>query len=150
MPDGSWSLSLGRQTLIDLPDGTVNFTVIVTDAAGNTSTTATTANVLTTTLPVATLDLPFGDGILNTTEIQAIQTLTGKTGITSAGQEVIVTVTNKTTLADTTFTAVADGLGGWSRELSLPIWRSLPKAITALASRSPTGSAIPTPAPRSM
>lgn len=116
--DGSWSLSLGRQTLIDLPDGTVNFTVIVTDAAGNTSTTATTANVLTTTLPVATLDLPFGDGILNTTEIQAIQTLTGKTGITSAGQEVIVTVTNKTTLADTTFTAVADGLGGWSRELS--------------------------------
>nr|UKE85797.1 Ig-like domain-containing protein [Pectobacterium sp. PL152] len=50
--------------------------------------------------------------------MQAIQTLTGKTGITSAGQEVIVTVTNKTTLADTTFTAVADGLGGWSRELS--------------------------------
>ncbi|MEQ9878298.1 Ig-like domain-containing protein [Pectobacterium aroidearum] len=116
--DGSWSLSLDRQTLIDLPDGTVNFTVIVTDAAGNTSTTATTANVLTTTLPVATLDLPFGDGILNATEIQAIQTLTGKTGITSAGQEVIVTVTNKATLVDTTFTAVADGLGGWSRELS--------------------------------
>ncbi|MDE8742315.1 Ig-like domain-containing protein [Pectobacterium polaris] len=117
--DGSWSLSLGRQTLIDLPDGTVNFTVIVTDTAGNTSTTAATANVLTTTLPVATLDLPFGDGILNATEIQAIQTLTGKTGITSAGQEVIVTVTNKTTLVDTTFTATADGLGGWSRELSL-------------------------------
>ncbi|WP_174870853.1 Ig-like domain-containing protein [Pectobacterium polaris] len=117
--DGSWSLSLGRQTLIDLPDGTVNFTVIVTDTAGNTSTTAATANVLTTTLPVATLDLPFGDGILNATEIQAIQTLTGKTGITSAGQEVIVTVTNKTTLVDTPFTAIADGLGGWSRELSL-------------------------------
>ncbi|UMO88519.1 Ig-like domain-containing protein [Pectobacterium sp. PL64] len=116
--DGSWSLSLDRQTLIDLPDGTVNFTVIVTDAAGNTSTTAATANVLTTTLPVATLDLPFGDGILNATEIQAIQTLTGKTGITSAGQEVIVTVTNKTTLVDTTFTATADGLGGWSRALS--------------------------------
>ncbi|MCA5917993.1 Ig-like domain-containing protein [Pectobacterium brasiliense] len=116
--DGSWSLSLDRQTLIDLPDGTVNFTVIVTDTAGNTSTTAATANVLTTTLPVATLDLPFGDGVLNTTEIQAIQTLTGKTGITSAGQEVIVTVTNKTTQAETTFTAVADGLGGWSRELS--------------------------------
>ncbi|MCY9850138.1 Ig-like domain-containing protein [Pectobacterium jejuense] len=116
--DGSWSLSLGRQALIDLPDGTVNFTVIVTDTAGNTSTTAATANVLTTTLPVATLDLPFGDGILNATEIQAIQTLTGKTGITSAGQEVIVTVTNKTTLVDTTFTATADGLGGWSRALS--------------------------------
>ncbi|MCL6375844.1 Ig-like domain-containing protein [Pectobacterium brasiliense] len=116
--DGSWSLSLDRQTLIDLPDGSVNFTVIVTDTAGNTSTTAATANVLTTTLPVATLDLPFGDGVLNTTEIQAIQTLTGKTGITSAGQEVIVTVTNKTTQVDTTFTAVADGLGGWSRELS--------------------------------
>ncbi|MCL6331572.1 Ig-like domain-containing protein [Pectobacterium carotovorum subsp. carotovorum] len=116
--DGSWSLSLDRQTLIDLPDGTVNFTVIVTDTAGNTSTTAATANVLTTTLPVATLDLPFGDGVLNTTEIQAIQTLTGKTGITSASQEVIVTVTNKTTQVDTTFTAVADGLGGWSRELS--------------------------------
>ncbi|MEI7229477.1 Ig-like domain-containing protein [Pectobacterium carotovorum] len=117
--DGSWSLSLGRQTLIDLPDGTVNFTVTVTDSAGNTSTAAATANVLTTTMPVATLDLPFGDGILNTTEIQAIQTLTGKTGITSAGQEVTITVTNKATLAVTTFTATADGLGGWSRELSL-------------------------------
>ncbi|WP_323109552.1 Ig-like domain-containing protein [Pectobacterium carotovorum] len=117
--NGSWSLSLDRQTLIDLPDGTVNFTVIVTDSAGNTSTTSATANVLTTTMPVATLDLPFGDGILNATEIQAIQTLTGKTGITSTGQEVIVTVTNKTTLVDTTFTATADGLGGWSRELSL-------------------------------
>ncbi|WP_426596057.1 Ig-like domain-containing protein [Pectobacterium brasiliense] len=117
--DGSWSLSLGRQALIDLPDGTVNFTVIVTDVAGNTSTTTATASVLTTTLPAATLDLPFGDGILNATEIQAIQTLTGKTGITSAGQEVIVTVTNKTTLVDTIFTATADGLGGWSRELSL-------------------------------
>ncbi|WP_323639241.1 Ig-like domain-containing protein [Pectobacterium polonicum] len=116
--DGSWSLSLDRQMLIDLPDGTVNFTVTVTDSAGNTSTTAATANVLTTTMPVATLDLPFGDGILNTTEIQAIQTLTGKTGITSAGQEVTITVTNKTTQVDTTFTATADGLGGWSRNLS--------------------------------
>ncbi|MDE8754743.1 Ig-like domain-containing protein [Pectobacterium polaris] len=116
--DGSWSLSLDRQTLIDLPDGTVNFTVIVTDAVGNTSTTTATADVLTTTLPVATLDLPFGDGILNATEIQAIQTLTGKTGITGAGQVVIVTVTNKTTLAETEFTATADGFGGWSTDLS--------------------------------
>ncbi|MBA0181196.1 Ig-like domain-containing protein [Pectobacterium carotovorum] len=116
--NGSWSLSLDRQTLIDLPDGSVNFTVTVTDSAGNTSTAAATANVLTTTMPVATLDLPFGDGILNTTEIQAIQTLTGKTGITSAGQEVTITVTNKATLAVTTFTATADGLGGWSRDLS--------------------------------
>ncbi|WP_258034763.1 Ig-like domain-containing protein [Pectobacterium odoriferum] len=116
--NGSWSLSLDRQTLIDLPDGPVNFTVTVTDAAGNTSTTSATANVLTTTMPVATLDLPFGDGILNTTEIQAIQTLTGKTGITSTGQEVTITVTNKATQAVTTFTATADGLGGWSRNLS--------------------------------
>ncbi|WP_224652503.1 Ig-like domain-containing protein [Pectobacterium versatile] len=116
--NGSWSLSLDRQTLIDLPDGSVNFTVTVTDSAGNTSTAAATANVLTTTMPVATLDLPFGDGILNTTEILAIQTLTGKTGITSAGQEVTITVTNKATLAVTTFTATADGLGGWSRNLS--------------------------------
>ncbi|UCZ80563.1 Ig-like domain-containing protein [Pectobacterium carotovorum] len=116
--NGSWSLSLDRQTLIDLPDGSVNFTVTVTDAAGNTSTASATANVLTTTMPVATLDLPFGDGILNTTEIQAIQTLTGKTGITSTGQEVTITVTNKATLAVTTFTATEDGLGGWSRNLS--------------------------------
>ncbi|WP_224556195.1 Ig-like domain-containing protein [Pectobacterium versatile] len=116
--DGSWSLSLVRQALIDLPDGTVNFTVTVTDSVGNTSTATATADVLTTTLPVATLDLPFGDGILNATEIQAIQTLTGKTGITGAGQVVIVTVTNKTTLAETEFTATADGFGGWSRELS--------------------------------
>ncbi|WP_127158066.1 Ig-like domain-containing protein, partial [Pectobacterium polaris] len=116
--DGSWTLSLDKQTLIDLPNGTVNFTVTVTDSVGNTSTATATADVLTTAFPAATLDLPFGDGILNATEIQAIQTLTGKTGITGAGQVVIVTVTNKTTQAETAFTATADGLGGWSRDLS--------------------------------
>ncbi|KHN53958.1 Ig-like domain-containing protein [Pectobacterium fontis] len=117
--DGSWSLALASQTLLDLPDGSVNFTVTVTDTAGNSSSTSTTANVLIATQPAATLDLPFGDGTLNATEIQAIQTLTGKTGITSADQEVTITVTNKTTLIATTFSATADGLGGWSRDLSL-------------------------------
>ncbi|WP_223257698.1 Ig-like domain-containing protein [Pectobacterium peruviense] len=116
--DGSWTLSLNSTTLINMPDGTATFTVTITDAVGNTSATSGTADILTTTLPVATLDLPFGDGILNTTEILAIQSLTGKTGITGVGQNVTVTVTNKTTLAETAFTATADGLGSWSRDLS--------------------------------
>ncbi|WP_233505403.1 Ig-like domain-containing protein [Pectobacterium atrosepticum] len=116
--DGSWTLSVNSTTLINMPDGTATFTVTVTDAVGNTSSASGTADILTTTLPAATLDLPFGDGILNTTEILAIQSLTGKTGITGVGQNVTVTVINKITLAETTFTATADGLGSWSRNLS--------------------------------
>ncbi|AOR64367.1 Ig-like domain-containing protein [Pectobacterium wasabiae] len=116
--DGSWSLPLDSTTLINMPDGTATFSVTVTDAVGNTSSASATADILTTTLPAATLDLPFGDGILNTTEILTIQSLTGKTGITGVGQNVIITLINKTTLAETTFTATADGLGSWSRDLS--------------------------------
>ncbi|PWD58847.1 Ig-like domain-containing protein [Pectobacterium parmentieri] len=116
--DGSWSLSLDSATLINMPDGTATFSVTVTDAVGNTSSASATADILTTTLPAATLNLPFGDGILNATEILTIQSLTGKTGITGVGQNVIITLINKTTLAETTFTATADGLGSWSRDLS--------------------------------
>ncbi|MEQ9887086.1 Ig-like domain-containing protein [Pectobacterium zantedeschiae] len=116
--NGSWTLSLDSTTLINIPDGTATFTVTVTDGAGNTSSASGTADILTTTLPAATLNLPFGDGILNTTEIQVTQSLTGQTGITGVGQNVTVTVTNKTTLLETTFTATADGLGSWSRDLS--------------------------------
>ncbi|KFX20776.1 Ig-like domain-containing protein [Pectobacterium betavasculorum] len=116
--NGSWTLPLDSTTLINMPDGTATFTVTVTDSAGNTSSVSGTADVLTTTLPAPTLNLPFGDGTLNAAEIQATQTLTGKTGITGADQNVTVIVTNKTTLAETTFIATADGSGGWSRELS--------------------------------
>ncbi|WP_431225851.1 hypothetical protein ACQ86O_27135 (plasmid) [Serratia sp. L9] len=51
------------------------------------------------TLPQATLDTPFGDGILNGTEAGQDQTLTGSTGVTTPGQTVTITLGAKPTPA---------------------------------------------------
>ncbi len=96
-PDGSWTLPLDVGTLQSLPDGTWSLSVTVTDPAGNVVTSPTqTAEVLTHVVPVPTINLPFGDGLLSIAEAGASQILTGSTGITGAGQIVKVTIGTQT------------------------------------------------------
>jgi ribosomal 50S subunit-recycling heat shock protein len=115
--NGSWTLPFDSTTLLALPDGNWPITVTVTDAVGNTSSTSGSLEILTHTLPAPTLDLPFGDGLLNIAEAGVTQTLTGKTGLVGSGQIVTVTV-DEGTANQQVFTAQADGLGGWSLQLS--------------------------------
>ncbi|TQI78977.1 Ig-like protein group 3 [Serratia fonticola] len=115
--NGSWTLPLDSATLLGLPDGTWPITVTVTDSVGNTSSTNGSVDILINKLPLPTLDLPFGDGLLNIAEAALAQTLNGKTGLVGSGQ--IVTVTVDAGLpSEQTFTAQADGLGGWSLQLT--------------------------------
>ncbi|KAA8730411.1 Ig-like domain-containing protein [Ewingella americana] len=112
---GTWVLPLDAATLQGLPNGTWTATVTVTDVAGNSSTQAENISVQLTPPPVPTIDLVFGDGVLNAAEAAAGQTISGSTGITGAGQ--IVTVTFAGIAAPLTATVGADGK--WTLDLTV-------------------------------
>lgn len=107
-PDGSWSLPLTAEQLQLLPDGTLPITVVVTDVAGNTSTGNGSFGVVINTLPSATFMTPFGDGVLNYAESETSQTLRGTTGVTGAGQTVILTFNGQD------YAGTVNDLGEWS------------------------------------
>ena len=114
--DGGWTVDLTPEQLQALPDGTLPVTVTVTDAAGNTASESDTLQVIVNTLPTATLDLPFGNGALSAAEADVTQTLSGQTGITSAGQTVNVAISglnNGEPLA-----ATVDNAGNWTLDLT--------------------------------
>lgn len=110
--DGSWSVILPAADLQALPDGSNTLSISFVNASGGTS----TANKMLTVEPLTplgepphpTLDLPFGDGVLNSAELATQQTLTGTTGSTGTGQRVVVT------LGEENYDATVDDQGNWS------------------------------------
>nr|WP_279077741.1 Ig-like domain-containing protein [Hafnia alvei] len=123
-PNGSWTLPLDAPTLQGLPDGIWSLSVTVKDAAGNVVTSPTqTAEVLTHVLPLPTINLPFGDGLLSIAEAGASQILTGSTGITGAGQIV------KVTIGTQTLNAVVTTDGQWTLSV-------LPSALATVTNGS--------------
>lgn len=112
---GTWVLPLNAAALQGLPNGTWTATVTVTDVAGNASTQAEDIKVQLTQPPVPTIDLVFGDGVLNAAEAATSQTISGSTGITGPGQ--IVTVTFAGIAAPLTATVGADGK--WTLDLTV-------------------------------
>ncbi|MGP3591575.1 Ig-like domain-containing protein [Vagococcus sp. WN89Y] len=107
-PDGSWSLALDSATLQALPDGVLPVKVTVTDTAGNQVTGTSSVEVITHTLPQANVNTPFGDGVINFTETQSDQLLTGNTGVRGSGQTVTVT------LGTQTYTGTVAENGDWT------------------------------------
>lgn len=93
--DGSWTLSLTPEQMALLPDGTLPVKVVVTDVAGNTSSVTSSFDVVIHTLPVATIALPFVDGVLNYTESQNEQVIRGTTGVKGNGQTVLLTLSGE-------------------------------------------------------
>ncbi|WP_447882384.1 Ig-like domain-containing protein, partial [Serratia fonticola] len=92
LADGSWSVTVPAADLALLADGTASVTVSAVDQAGNPVSDSHNLGVFIHSLPDATLNTPFGDGILNGAEAGQSQTLTGTTGITTPGQSVTVTL----------------------------------------------------------
>ncbi|WP_431223659.1 Ig-like domain-containing protein [Serratia sp. L9] len=127
LADGSWSVSVPAADLALLADGTTTVTVTAVDQAGNPVSGSHSLDVFTHTLPQATLDTPFGDGILNNAEAGQPQTLTGSTGVTTPGQTVTVTLGGKT------YTGTVDGSGHWSVTVPAADLQALPDGTPALS-----------------
>ncbi|WP_431223658.1 Ig-like domain-containing protein [Serratia sp. L9] len=99
LADGSWTLQVPSADLQLLAEGSNSISASVTGHDGSTVTTTHNLDVYIHDLPQATIDTPFGDGILNGTEAGQDQTLTGSTGVTTPGQTVTVTLGAKPTPA---------------------------------------------------
>lgn len=138
--DGSWNVIVPASDLQLLPQGanlivasaTVNGTVVQNSSA--------VSLIVSTTLPEATIDVPFGDGILSGTEAGTAQTLTGNTGSQGAGQTVIVTVNG------TEYPATVNTDGSWSVSIPSDTLQGLPQntneitvVVTDAAGNSNTG-----------
>ncbi|SDT52459.1 Ig-like domain (group 3) [Pseudarthrobacter equi] len=115
---GNWSANLN---LSSLRDGTVTYTVTVTDAAGNTGTAATATSTKDTVAPVLRLDTP--PNIL-------ASTVTGYavSGTSDSGSAVSVTVTD----AATSIPATASGA----------TWNTGPLNLSALKDTSSTAPVV--------
>ncbi|MCK1970399.1 Ig-like domain-containing protein [Franconibacter sp. IITDAS19] len=118
--NGDWQVTISPEDAQALADGTLPVIVSATDESGKTVTAESSLLVITHTLPAPTIDTAFGDNLLNLAESQTAQPLTGSTGVSGAGQTVLVS------LNGTTYTATVDNDGRWS--LTLP-----PEVLSQLA-----------------
>lgn len=138
--NGGWTVNVPTGDLQLLPQGanlivataTVNGTLVQNSSA-------VSLNV-DTSLPNATVDVPFGDGILSGSEAATAQTLTGNTGSQGAGQTVIVTVNG------IAFPATVNPDGSWSVSIPATTLQGLPQnsndisvEVTDAAGNSATG-----------
>ncbi|HDL6616629.1 TPA: Ig-like domain-containing protein [Yersinia enterocolitica] len=142
--NGNWSLALPAGDLALLADGSYPITISIQDSAGNTTTVTENIKLVTQSVPNPTLTTPFADGYLNATEVTSSQTLSGSTGVSGAGQQVVVTV------GGVVHTLVADSQGNWQLTLQPSELQNLPNgnlviSVTATDSagnsNSYTGSA---------
>jgi ribosomal 50S subunit-recycling heat shock protein len=137
--NGTWTLPLDAATLQGLPNGTWTATVTVTDAAGNASTQAEDISVQLTPPPIPTIDLVFGDGVLNAAEAALGQTISGSTGVTGAGQTVTVSFAG----IATPLTATVGTDGKWTLDLTaseLADIAGLPTHSITVTSTDPFGN----------
>ena len=89
--DGNWTYTVPAGDIANLADGTSHVIVSTVTTANGTVTSQQDVGIYTT-LPEPTLNTPFGDGLLGSTEATTDQTLTGKTGLTGDGQTVTVEI----------------------------------------------------------
>lgn len=106
--DGTWSVSIPTADAKALADGKATVTVSAVDAAGNPISVSHDFTVIINKVPSATINTPFGDGILNGAEAAGSPTLAGSTGVTGAGQTVVVNI------GGNNYSATVDANGNWS------------------------------------
>ncbi|HEC1651542.1 TPA: Ig-like domain-containing protein, partial [Yersinia enterocolitica] len=117
---GSWMVTIPANILNLLADGTYPVTVTIQDAVGNLTTVTDSIKLVTHSVPAPTLNIPFTDGYLNAAELTSSQTLTGSTGVSGAGQKVVVTV------GGVVHTLTADNNGNWQLTLQPAELQNLP------------------------
>ncbi|WP_049294562.1 Ig-like domain-containing protein [Franconibacter helveticus] len=88
---GNWLVTVPPDTLSDMSNGLYPLTVTASDAAGN-SAAVSESVVMAMTPPEPTLNTPFGDGALNSQEVQQLQLLSGTSGAFGANQTVAINI----------------------------------------------------------
>lgn len=106
---GHWSTTIPSADLLALVDGDLGLSVSVKDAYGNTTEQIIDVNVAVNALTELTLETPFVDGFLNSTEVLVDQTIRGTVDNLPDGASLVVNVGTQTYSP-----VVLDGLGGWS------------------------------------
>lgn len=132
--DGSWSTNVPAGALAGLADGSYTLTATLSDLAGNTTTVPETFTVVAANPPVPTIETPFGDTFLNQREADTDQTLTGTTGVTGAGQSVVVNI------GGVDHTATVDATGIWTVNISAADLQLITEGPQNLWSRRPTAA----------
>ncbi|WP_029589740.1 Ig-like domain-containing protein [Franconibacter helveticus] len=132
--DGGWSVIVPQADAALISDGTVTFAVSTVDAAGNPLSTTHDFTLITSALPVVTLNTPFADGILSAAEAAAGGTLNGSTGVTGAGQTVVVLI------GQTEYPATVDASGNWSLALTPAVLQALSDGTLALTITATDGA----------
>ncbi|KAA5949818.1 Ig-like domain-containing protein [Pantoea sp. Bo_2] len=108
--NGNWQISVPASALVDLPEETLNYTVNVQDAAGNSGSSQGSVTV-DLTPPTLSLDPVAGDNSVNIAESTAPIVLSGSSNA-EAGQQVTLTLNNQI------WTTTVTQDGDWS--LTLP------------------------------
>ncbi|PHI30515.1 Ig-like domain-containing protein [Budvicia aquatica] len=110
--DGSWNLNIPAADLKLLSDGIADIKVSLKDLAGNIVSETLSLDVIINNLPNVSVNSPFGGSKLNAIEAALDQAISGSTGVSGAGQSVLVSFNNQT------YQATVDNSGNWS--LSIP------------------------------
>ena len=117
--NGTWQVTIGSADLLALNDGSAVVTATATGPNGVVID-SHTFTVIVNDLPQAVVNTPFGDGVVNLTESERDQFVTGNTGVTGAGQTVVATLNGQ----QYTGTVAADG--SWSLVLPAGAMTTLP------------------------
>jgi hypothetical protein len=119
--DGRWTATIPAADLALLPDGQLTVTATATDEGGTAVSGSAQLGVFISELPEATLNPPFGDGILNGDETQTSQTLSGSTGVSGDGQTVTVTIGGQE------YSGTVDSNGNWTVTVPADVLQALPQ-----------------------
>lgn len=122
---GNWSVTLPAGTLLTQPDGALTITATAIGPNGAVSD-SHTINIVINNLPNVSINTPFGDGVLNAQEITQNQTLSGKTGVSGAGQKVVIT------LDGVNYQGTVDANGNWSATIPSGVLSGLTNASSPL------------------
>lgn len=105
--DGNWFVTLPAGTLLNQQDGTITVSATANGPNGVVSD-SHALNIRINNVPDVSVNTPFADGVLNASEITQNQTLSGKTGVSGAGQSVVVKING------TDYLGTVDASGNWS------------------------------------
>ena len=135
--DGHWQATLPAADLQALPEGAAALKVLATDAAGNSGSTVTTAQVDQVFAPI-TINTVAGDNLINYAEGEAGITLSGMTDGLPAGTELTLTLRQSPGNGSRYYTTTTRADGSWSYEVSSDelyvYWRQVnPQTLTVKA-----------------